>query len=128
MNVVIYFFKELKMTNSMSRLLRLLLVAAAFGVAGAGVMAQDTIYGSQLMTEAERVEHRAKLRNLKTVQERETYQAEHHQRMQDRAREKGVTLPESPPAAGKGMGGGGMGSGMGGMGGGMGGGPGGGKK
>ena len=50
---------------------------------------QDQIYGSQLMTEQERVEHRATMRSLKTAQEREAYQLEHHKRMQERAKEKG---------------------------------------
>jgi hypothetical protein len=78
---------------------------------------QDPIYGSQLMADAERNEYRLHMRSLKTNQERETYRLEHHKLMQERAREKGVTLPEAPPAAGKGMGagsgatGGGMGAG-----------------
>lgn len=75
---------------------------------------RDQIYGSQLMTEQERLEHRTQMRNLKTVKERETYQLEHHKRMQERAKEKGVTLPDEPM-----MGPGGMGPGPGGMGGGM---------
>lgn len=90
----------------------------------------EQVYGSQLMTQQERLEHRNKLRAAKTAEEREQIRAEHHTRMQERAKEKGVTLPEMPPATGtrKGMGTGprdgmGPGSGMspgGGMGGGMG--------
>jgi hypothetical protein len=86
----------------------------------------DQIYGSQLMTRQERLEHRNKLRAAKTAEEREQIRAEHHTRMQDRAKEKGMTLPDMPPAGGMGGGmgpGGGMGGGMGpggGMGGGMG--------
>lgn len=89
---------------------------------------REQVYGSQLMTRQERIEHRNKLRTAKTAEEREQIRAEHHTRMQERAREKGVTLPDMPPpaGAGKGMGpgGGGMGPGGGGMGsgGGMGGG------
>lgn len=80
---------------------------------------QSTIYGSQLMTRQERNEYRTKMRSMKTQQEREAYRLEHHKQMQERAKERGVTLPDMPPAAGKGMGpgGGGMGPG-GGMGGG----------
>ena len=78
---------------------------------------QEQIYGSQLMTPQERREHRAKMRSAKTAEEREKVRLEHHEAMQARAKEKGVTLPEVPPARGGGMGpGGGMGSGGGGMG------------
>lgn len=71
---------------------------------------QDQIYGSQLMTEEERTEYRSKMRSAQTAKEREDIRNEHHQEMQDRAREQGVTLPATPPAHG------GMGEGMGGMG------------
>lgn len=74
--------------------------------------AQERIYGSQLMTKQERAEHRAKLRSLKTREEREAYRLEHHKKMQERAKEKGVMLPDEPPARGGGMGQkGGMGAG-----------------
>lgn len=70
------------------------------------------------MTPAERQQHREKLRSMKTEQEREAYRREHHKQMQDRAREKGVKLPDMPPERGHGMGpgGGGMGPGGGGPG------------
>ena len=58
---------------------------------------QAPIYGSMLMTEREREEHRAMMRSLKTEQERQAYRAAHHQKMQERARSQGVTLPELPP-------------------------------
>lgn len=96
----------------------------------AQVQDQQQIYGNQLMTEQERNEYRAKMRGAKSAEEQERIRAEHHTRMQARAKERGVTLPDEPPpqGMGKGMGpGGGMG-GMGpggGMGGGMGGGSGG---
>ena len=87
---------------------------------------QDQIYGSQLMTEQERNEYRNRMRSAKTVHEQEQIRAEHHKSMQVRAKERGVTLPDKPPAKGGGMGPGGMspggGMGPGGMGGGMGGG------
>jgi uncharacterized membrane protein YhiD involved in acid resistance len=57
---------------------------------------QDRIYGSQLMTQEERLEYRNKMRNLKTQQEREAFQLEHHKQLQERAKEKGITLPEQP--------------------------------
>jgi len=87
--------------------------------------AQEPIYGSQLMTRQERIEHRTRMRAAKTAEEREKIRAEHHERMKVRAKERGVKLPDEPPARGGMMGpGGGMGpgSGMGpgaGMGGGL---------
>ena len=76
------------------------------------VAAETPIYGSQLMTQQERIEHRNKLRAAKTVEERDQVRLQHHEQMQLRAKEKGVTLPDAPPAMG-----GGQGRGMVGMGG-----------
>jgi septal ring factor EnvC (AmiA/AmiB activator) len=83
--------------------------------------AEERIYGSQIMTEQERAEHRAQLSAAKTAEERERIRNEHHEKMKLRAKERGVTIPDEPPAAGMGKG---MGTGGGGMapGGGMGGG------
>jgi len=74
------------------------------------------IYGSGLMTQQERNEYRSRIRAAKTKQERQRIRAEHHERMKERAREKSLTLPDSPPlrrgppSNGAGMGpGGGMG-------------------
>lgn len=89
--------------------------------------AQERIYGSQLMTDQERNEYRNRMRAATTEQERVQLRAEHHRQMQQRAKERGVTLPDDPPAQrgyqggpgpgpgyGGGMGGGsGKGSGMG---------------
>ena len=79
---------------------------------------QERIYGSQLMTQDERNAYRAKMRAAKTEQEREKIRNEHHEQMMARAKERGVTLPDVPPAGGGMMGpgggmrqGGGMGSG-----------------
>ena len=74
---------------------------------------QDQIYGSQLMTQEERSAYRTQMRNAKTAQEREQIRKQHHEQMKVRAKEKGVTLPDEPPARGKGQG---MGPGGGGMG------------
>ena len=84
------------------------------------VKKQEQVYGSQLMTREERVAYRAKMRAAKTPEEREKIRAEHHEQMKVRAKERGVTLPDMPPAMGGGMGPGGGGMGPGG---GMGGGP-----
>lgn len=80
--------------------------------------AQEEIYGSQLMTEQERIEHRTTMRTLKTQQERDAYRLEHHKLMQERAAARGITLPDMPPRAGAGAGAGqrggmGQGGGMG---------------
>jgi hypothetical protein len=103
-------------------------VAGALLLPVPAVMAQDRdqtqsrqtiqdrdIYGYQLMTPQERVEFRAKMRAAQTAEERERIRAEHHARMQERAKERGIALPDQPPArGGAGMGGGmGPGSGMG---------------
>lgn len=58
---------------------------------------QDQIYGSQLMTPAEREEYRARLRTMRTEEEREMFRLQHHQQMQERARAKGMVLPVEPP-------------------------------
>jgi hypothetical protein len=81
------------------------------------IAADEPIYGSQLMTNQERIEHRNKLRAAKTVEEREQVRLEHHEQMKLRARERGAVLPDEPPAQGGGMGRSmGPGGGMGGMG------------
>lgn len=63
---------------------------------------EQQVYGSQLMTAEERAAHRARMRAAKTEEEREQLRREHHQLMQERARELGVTLPQEPPARGRG--------------------------
>lgn len=95
-----------------------LLLALAMGSFTHGILAADTpVYGSQLMTNQERIEHRNKLRAAKTAEEREQIRLQHHEQMQQRAKEQGVTLPDTPPARGRGQGGRmGPGGGMGGMG------------
>lgn len=52
------------------------------------------VYGWQLMTAEERIQHRNKMRNMTSPQEREQYLKQHHKRMQERAEEAGVSLPE----------------------------------
>lgn len=74
---------------------------------------QEQIYGSQLMTQEERAEYRARMRAAKTAEEREQIRKEHHELMKVRAKERGITLPDEPPAkrGGIGPGRGGMGPG-----------------
>ena len=77
---------------------------------------QEPIYGSHLMTEQERAAHRAQMRAAKTDEDRARIRKEHHERMELRAKERGLTIPDEPPARGGGKGPGGMGPGGGGMG------------
>lgn len=81
--------------------------------------------GRAMMTDQERDEQRAKMRGAASGEEREKIRAEHHQKMKQRAEERGETLPDAPrqgmgggrgPGGGQGMGGGrgpGGGQGMG---------------
>jgi len=57
---------------------------------------RDQVYGWQLMTPAERSAYRQKMRNLKTSREREALRKQHHEEMQKRAQERGMTLPDMP--------------------------------
>lgn len=71
---------------------------------------REQIYGSQLMTEKEREAHRQRVRNAATQEKREQIRAEHHKVMQERAKERGITLPDEPltrgsrPGMGRGQG------------------------
>jgi hypothetical protein len=58
---------------------------------------KDMIYGYDLMTVQERTQYRNKMRSLNTEQERTAFREEHHQQMMVRAKERGVTIPETPP-------------------------------
>ncbi len=59
--------------------------------------------GRQLMTQEEWLEHREKMRTL-SPEECEGYRLEWHKRMMGRARERGITMPETPGPHGRGMG------------------------
>lgn len=67
----------------------------------------ETVDGNQLMTREERDEYRARMRSLKTKEERDVLRMEHHQKMHERAKALGKTLPhmrgEACPVAGGGM-------------------------
>lgn len=84
------------------------------------LIAQDRLsdrdmYGWEMMSREEREEHRARIRSFTNEAEREQYRLEHHDRMEERARTRGVTLPDMPGARGQGPGSGaGMGAGGGG--------------
>ena len=100
--------KTLRTSTSKLVLIAGLANASALMSMGVDVFAQDQaqvqIYGSQLMTAAERTEYQTKMRALKTDKERDAFRLDHHDKMKVRAAEKGVTLPNSPPGVGKGPG------------------------
>ncbi len=102
------------------RILMVSVLAAALSLSTGFTLAADQqvqIYGSQLMTQQERTEYRAKMGAAKTAAEQEQIREEHHARMKERAKARGVTLPDGAPAGGSGIGpGGGVGQGSGGMG------------
>lgn len=54
---------------------------------------KSNVPGWSLMTSEERTEHMNRMHSAKTYDECKTYQQEHHALMQERAKEKGVTLP-----------------------------------
>jgi hypothetical protein len=56
------------------------------------------IYGYQLMTEQERNTYRERMRNAATAEERNRIRAEHHEQMKMRAKERGMKIPDEPPA------------------------------
>ena len=70
-------------------------------------------YAWQLMTDQERAEFRNKMQSLKTPEEREKYQLDQYKKMQARAKEQGVDLPDMPARGPRGMGSGPGGRGMG---------------
>jgi hypothetical protein len=70
--------------------------AQAQAQAQSRAQAQTRIYGSQLMTPAERSAYRQKMRSARTNTERNRIRAEHHKQMQERAKKRGLTLPNMP--------------------------------
>jgi uncharacterized OsmC-like protein len=80
----------------------LVLVSLGIGVAearGPWTATKGNTWGWQLMTPEERTEHQAKMRSFKTYDECKAYQEEHHKQMEERAKEKGLTLPMGKPGA-----------------------------
>jgi hypothetical protein len=54
------------------------------------------VWGSQLMTPSERLEHYRRMMSARTPEERAAYLAEHHRQMQERAAAAGLTLAPVP--------------------------------
>jgi len=98
--------ENMKQQTSPVTWLLLALLASTSLVGVTQVFAQDQaqvqIYGSQLMTAAERTEYQAKMRTLKTDKERDAFRLDHHTKMTARAAERGITLPSTPPGVGAG--------------------------
>jgi len=69
----------------------------------------------KLMTQEEWRTHQGKMQTM-TAQEKERYRKEIHERMEERAKEKGISAPETPRARGTMDGTGALGTGKGGMG------------
>lgn len=100
----------------MKKSLILSAVAAALALSSGLVMAEDNemsrdrletqqqVQGRQLMTQQEREEFRNKMRSANSAEERQQIQKEHHERMKLRAKERGLSMPNDPPADGMGMG------------------------
>ncbi len=100
----------------LKRLIAVLIFSAMAFTAGSGMATdqeqsrqtmqqQEQVFGWELMTQEERIEHRDKMRSLQSQEERESYRLEHHAEMEKRARERGVVLPEMiPQSQGRGPG------------------------
>lgn len=87
---------------SVRNLLFAVMAVMAIGAVPAQADDDEAIYGRELMTEQERMEHRRQMRNLEG-EEREAYRKELHEKMQKRAKEQGKSIPDEPGARGKGM-------------------------
>jgi len=55
---------------------------------------QPRMYGWQLMTEEERLQHRERMHKAKSYEEQQQYILEHREEMLERAKKQGVELPE----------------------------------
>jgi hypothetical protein len=108
----------------MKKLLMLAALCTALSLPAVNLLAadqdrsQEQLYGSQLMSQEERAEQRARMRSAGTWEEQQRIREEHHERMEQRAEKLGIDLPDEPmPGHGSmmqgsgGMGSGGMGSG-----------------
>lgn len=60
------------------------------------VQQHERAFGWNLMTPEERTEHQSKMRSFETKEEREQYRIDHHKKMKERMKERGITLPDQP--------------------------------
>ncbi len=70
----------------------LLVMVFAAEARGPWRASDENTRGWQFMSPEERVDHQARVRGFKTLDECRTYQQEHHRQMQQRAKEKGSVL------------------------------------
>jgi hypothetical protein len=77
-------------------MVRILFVALLFaaGAAAAQEPRREYIYGGELMTGRERDRYRAEMGAAKDAEKQKRVRAQHRERMQKRARHRGVTLDE----------------------------------
>ena len=80
-------------------ILPLALAALSITLAGSALArgpwraSEENTRGWYFMTPEERIEHQARIRSFKTLDECRAYQTEHHQLMEARAHEQGRPLP-----------------------------------
>lgn len=70
-----------------------LLASSAMAGPGRWNSNKGNTYGWQLMTPAERTDHQAKMRSFTEYNICKEYVEEHHKLMEERAKEKGVSVP-----------------------------------
>ncbi len=85
------------MTQHIRYMLRILLLSTLVGTldavaAGPWHAAEPNTSGWYYMTPNERVEHQRRMRSFETYEECKAYQAEHHVKMAERTRQKGIEL------------------------------------
>lgn len=90
--------KRLTITAAALALAAVLATGPALG-RGPWAANRGNTVGWQLMTPAERIEHQDKMRSFKTYDECKVYQEQHHQQIEARAKDKGLTLPAMRPGA-----------------------------
>ena len=89
--------EEVAMRRRIDRVLiitLLLSVAATAQARGPLRASEGNTRGWQLMTADERIEHQARIRGFTTYEECRSYQVAHHQLMEERARARGMALPQ----------------------------------
>ena len=94
----------MRLQNSLSLIAgaTLLVSLASMPVAA---QSDDQVFGRELMTQQELQQHRETMGNLNTDAERAQYRQLHHERMMERARERGVELKNGMgQGSGQGMG------------------------
>ncbi|HKJ83750.1 MAG TPA: hypothetical protein VJ961_07030 [Mariprofundaceae bacterium] len=85
------------------RFFRVAIIAftTAFMAGAVTAQAEEKAYGWQLMSPQEKMEYRERMRSV-NAQQRADFRKQHHEQMQERARQRGVTLPDEP-GSGRGM-------------------------